>query len=63
MAQVIDPVCEMTVDTETAKYKSEYQGATYYFCGAGCKRAFDKNPSEFVGSKPQGERAEHERKT
>lgn len=60
MAQVIDPVCEMTVDTETAKYKSEYQGATYYFCGAGCKRAFDKNPSEFVGSKPPGERAEHE---
>ena len=59
MAHVIDPVCEMTVDTETAKYKSEYQGATYYFCGAGCKRAFDKNPSEFVGSKPQGEQAEH----
>ena len=59
MAHVIDPVCEMTVDTETAKYKSEYQGATYYFCGAGCKRAFDKNPSEFVGSKPQGEHTEH----
>lgn len=49
MAQVIDLVCDMTVDTETAEYKSEYGGATYYFCGAGCKRAFDKNPTEFVG--------------
>lgn len=49
MAQVIDPVCEMTVDTETAEYKSEYQGKTYYFCGAGCKRAFDKHPTEFAG--------------
>ena len=49
MAQVIDPVCDMTVDTETAEYKSEYGGTTYYFCGAGCKRAFDKNPTEFVG--------------
>ncbi len=48
MAQVIDPVCDMTVDTETAKYRSEHQGTTYYFCGAGCKRAFDNNPDEYV---------------
>ncbi len=53
MAQVIDPVCDMTVDTETAEYKSEYAGATYYFCGAGCKRAFDKNPTEFIGKGQQ----------
>jgi len=49
MAQVIDPVCDMMVDTETAQYTSDYEGTTYYFCGAGCKRAFDKNPTEFVG--------------
>lgn len=53
MAQVIDPVCDMTVDTETAEYQSSYQGATYYFCGAGCKRAFDKNPAEFVKQDPE----------
>jgi len=48
MAQVIDPVCDMTVDTETAQYTSDYEGTTYYFCGGGCKRAFDKNPTEFT---------------
>jgi Cu+-exporting ATPase len=49
MAQAIDPVCGMTVDTEAAEHKSEYQGTTYYFCAPGCKRAFDKNPTEFIG--------------
>lgn len=53
MAQVIDLVCDMTVDTETAQYTSDYEGTTYYFCGAGCKRAFDKNPTEFVGKAQQ----------
>ena len=48
MAQAIDPVCNMTVDTDTAQYKSEYQGTTYYFCSPGCKRSFDKNPTEFT---------------
>ncbi|MEP6776653.1 MAG: YHS domain-containing protein, partial [Chloroflexota bacterium] len=38
-------------DTATAEYQSDYQGTTYYFCGAGCKRAFDKNPDEFIGHK------------
>lgn len=55
MAQAIDPVCDMTVDTATAQYTSEYEGTTYYFCGAGCKRAFDKNPTEFVGKAGQGD--------
>lgn len=53
MAQVIDPVCDMTVDTDTAQYSSEYEGTTYYFCGAGCKRTFDKNPTEFVSKAQQ----------
>ena len=48
MAQAIDPVCGMTVDTDTAEHKSEYHSTTYYFCAAGCKRAFDKNPTEFL---------------
>jgi YHS domain-containing protein len=26
----IDPVCKMTVDEKTAKFKSEYKGKTYY---------------------------------
>ena len=43
-----DPVCGMTVDEKTAKFKSEYKGETYYFCAAHCKESFDKNPSKFV---------------
>lgn len=44
----IDPVCEMTVDVDTARFKSEYEGKTYYFCAAGCQRAFETNPAAFV---------------
>jgi YHS domain-containing protein len=49
MAQVTDPVCGMTVDTTTANLKSEYQGQSYYFCGPGCKKAFDKEPEKYMG--------------
>ncbi len=48
MAQVKDPVCGMMVDSETAEYKSDYQGTTYYFCAPGCKRAFDNEPESYA---------------
>lgn len=44
----IDPVCKMTVDERTVKYKSDYKGKTYYFCAPGCKKAFDANPVQFL---------------
>jgi YHS domain-containing protein len=44
-----DPVCGMEVDPKTAAVKSEYQGQTYYFCCAGCKQDFDKDPARYVG--------------
>ncbi|MEX2238802.1 MAG: YHS domain-containing protein [Dehalococcoidia bacterium] len=44
-----DPVCGMDVDPKAAPASSEYQGKTYYFCAAGCKRQFDQNPEQFVG--------------
>ncbi len=40
----IDPICGMTVDEKTAKYKSEYRGKQYYFCAQGCKDKFEKDP-------------------
>ncbi len=43
-----DPVCLMEVDEKTAKYKSEYKGRTYYFCGRLCKEEFDENPEKYV---------------
>ena len=44
-----DPVCGMDVDPKTAAGKSEYQGQMYYFCSAGCKKAFDKEPAKYAG--------------
>ena len=44
----IDPVCKMTVDEKTAKFKTSYQGKTYYFCAPGCKKAFEANPQQYL---------------
>lgn len=44
----IDPVCGMTVDEKTAKFKTDYKGTTYYFCAPGCKRAFEKEPEKYL---------------
>ena len=42
--QARDPICGMTVDAGGARYFSQYKGRTYYFCSAGCKKEFDKQP-------------------
>lgn len=39
----IDPICGMTVSTATAKYKSEFEGRTIYFCCLRCKETFDRS--------------------
>ncbi|MFP5331611.1 MAG: XdhC family protein [Acidimicrobiia bacterium] len=44
----VDPVCEMTVDVATARFRTEYEGTTYYFCAAGCQRAFEADPENFA---------------
>lgn len=41
-SDAIDPVCGMTVDTRTAKYRSEVDGKTIYFCCLRCKETFDR---------------------
>lgn len=46
--EAIDPVCHMTVEVATARYTSVYNGETYYFCAAGCKKSFDKDPERFL---------------
>ena len=43
-----DPVCGMTVDENKAAATSQNQGKTFYFCSAGCKRAFDRNPAQYA---------------
>jgi YHS domain-containing protein len=47
---VLDPVCGMTVDRESARAKglvSTYEGREYFFCGKGCKLDFDENPAQY----------------
>jgi len=44
----IDPVCGMSVDTERAEYRSFQKGQNYYFCSAGCKATFDRDPGKYV---------------
>ena len=44
-AQAIDPVCGMTVAADAAHRPFEYAGTTYYFCCAGCRAAFEKDPT------------------
>src|SRR5215472_7676939 len=46
--QAKDPVCGMMVDVASAKYKSEHNGTSIYFCCAGCKQTFDKQPEKFL---------------
>jgi xanthine dehydrogenase accessory factor len=43
-----DPICGMMVDMRAAKYKSEFEGRSFYFCCAGCKEEFDIQPDKYV---------------
>jgi YHS domain-containing protein len=48
-AMEIDPICGMEVDpAKPPGGTSDFQGTTYYFCNAGCKRTFDKEPAKHV---------------
>jgi Cu+-exporting ATPase len=50
---VIDPVCGMEIDPNTAAGTSEYKGQTYYFCAPGCKKSFDQDPEKYVNKMDQ----------
>ena len=53
----IDPVCGMMVNTRTAEYRSFRGDETYYFCSAGCKERFDKDPDKYLARDEGGHRA------
>ena len=46
--KVIDPVCGMDLDPETADAKTEYSGQTYYFCSEVCKEEFESDPDGYI---------------
>ena len=44
----LDPICKMTVDESTAKFTSELEGKTFYFCAQRCKEMFDEDPDYYL---------------
>jgi YHS domain-containing protein len=49
IAMVKDPVCGMEVEEGKAAATYEYKGKKFYFCAAGCKDRFSKDPEKFIG--------------
>ena len=60
MTTAIDPVCKMEVEIETAQYKSEHAGETYYFCSAGCQKSFEQDPHKYLPEDHHGHAHSHE---
>jgi xanthine dehydrogenase accessory factor len=48
VAEATDPVCGMTVTADASGRPLDYDGVTYYFCCAGCRRTFEENPDPYV---------------
>ena len=48
---VIDPVCGMTVDPCKTELIADFKGTRFYFCAAGCLKAFEKEPEKYQDPK------------
>lgn len=44
-----DPVCNIPVDNNLT-YTCQYEGETFYFCGADCEARFRTNPDKYLSS-------------
>ena len=52
----VDPVCSMDVDMAKPNGGTfEYKDETYYFCGPGCNRAFEKGPEAYLSGEKKME--------
>ena len=49
--QVKDVVCGMTIESESAAGKSEYNGETFYFCSLVCKQKFEADPQKYLSAR------------
>jgi xanthine dehydrogenase accessory factor len=50
IGQATDPVCGMTVIAGPEGLPLGHGGATYYFCGSGCRQAFGHDPSAYLNA-------------
>jgi len=46
-AQLIDPVCGMSV-TDRSAHRAHYGARDYYFCSVGCQKTFTADPARYV---------------
>ncbi len=49
-----DPVCGMTVTTESS-HRAHYDGVDYYFCCQGCQTKFSSDPEKYLNPEPKEE--------
>ena len=56
-AEVLDPVCGMTISAANAVGHVEHKGQTYYFCSDQCLERFRATPEEFLGGVPPAAQA------
>ncbi|MFP5376429.1 MAG: XdhC family protein [Acidimicrobiia bacterium] len=47
-SEALDPVCGMTVQVEGATPSAEHAGTTFWFCCAGCRRRFERDPDRYL---------------
>ena len=47
-AEVLDPVCGMTISLEDAVGHVEHEGHTYYFCSEECRTDFQAHPERYL---------------
>ncbi len=62
MAQVIDPVCGMTVNEDKTTATADHHGHTYHFCSQGCSVRFRSNPDRYLSGSPEPMHLVHDSK-
>ncbi|MEX0701386.1 MAG: YHS domain-containing protein [Planctomycetales bacterium] len=49
---MVDPVCGMTVEQDTAAAAWQHEGTTYLFCSVHCMERFRQDPDHFIHMDP-----------
>ena len=45
-----DPICDMSVEPESAAGKFDYERETYYFCSVHCQKLFASDPAKYLSA-------------
>ena len=53
ITKATDPVCGMSVNTESPGATTEYDGVTWYFCCQGCQTKFSADPEGYLSGEIQ----------